>query len=216
MPEETPTKRKYNSERRQAQARETRSQIVQAARRLFIERGYAGTTIEAIAQEAGVAVETVYSAFGSKRALLSRLMGVLVRGDEEPTPLLDRPGPQSVHAERDQRKQVRLFAHDITGILQRVAPIFVVVRTASQTEPEIANILQGMLDGRLQNLTHFVEWLAENGPLRDNLAIADATDIVWTITTPEVHQLLTVDRGWSSARYEEWLAGVLTTLLLPE
>ena len=216
MPEETPTKRKYNSERRQAQARETRSQIVQAARRLFIERGYAGTTIEAIAQEAGVAVETVYSAFGSKRALLSRLVGVLVRGDEEPTPLLDRPGPQSVHAERDQRKQVRLFAHDIAGILQRVAPIFVVVRTASQTEPEIANILQGMLDGRLQNLTQFVEWLAENGPLRDNLAIADAADIVWTITTPEVHQLLTVDRGWSAARYEEWLAGVLTTLLLPE
>ncbi len=216
MPEKTPTKRKYNSERRQAQARETRSQIVESARRLFIERGYAGTTIEAIAQEAGVAVETVYSAFGSKRALLSRLVGVLVRGDEEPTPLLDRPGPRSVHNERDQLKQVRLFAHDITGILQRVAPIFVVVRTASQTEPEIAKILQGMLDGRLQNLTKFVAWLAENGPLRGNLTIADAADIVWTITTPEVHQLLTVDRGWPAARYEEWLAGVLTTLLLPE
>ena len=186
-----------------------------AARRLFIERGYAGTTIEAIAQEAGVAVETVYSAFGSKRALLARMVGVLVLGDEEPTPLLERLGPQRVRAERNQRRQVQLFAHDIGGILERIGPIVMVVRTASATEPEIAGLLRGILEGRLENITQFVRWLADNGPLRDNLSVADAADIVWAVTSPELHHLMRVDRGWPAERYQDWLTDMLTALLLP-
>src|SRR5215204_3120445 len=101
MTEEIKPKRRYTSRRRQVQAAETRRQIVEAARQLFAERGYVGTTIEAIAQAAGVAGETVYATFGSKRAILARLVDVSVGGDEQPIPLLERPGPQAVQQERD-------------------------------------------------------------------------------------------------------------------
>src|SRR5690242_12563627 len=110
---ENQKKRRYHSTRRQAQASETRQQILAAARSLFITRGFAGTTMEAVAQEAGVAVETVYVAFGSKRTLLARLVDRAVGGDDEPIQILDRPAPQQVKAEPDQRQQLQLFAGDM-------------------------------------------------------------------------------------------------------
>jgi AcrR family transcriptional regulator len=214
MGDQNRTKRKYVSHRRQAQARETQSQIVQAARRLFIERGYTGTTIEQIAAEAGVAVETVYATFGSKRVVLSRLVHVSVVGDNEPVPLLERQGPQAVRRERDQRRQIAIFANDIRGIMERVGPVSGIMRTAAETEPDIAALLRGILEERLLGMTQFVSWLAGNGPLRDGLAIADAAETVWTLTSAEVHHLLTVDRGWSGDRYEAWLRDALDRLLL--
>src|SRR5947209_9675697 len=109
MSDQSRTKRKYDSSRRQAQAQQTQRQLVEAARRLFMERGYTGTTIEQIAREAGVAVETVYATFGSKRAVLARLLNVSVRGDDGPAPLLEREGPQGVAREHDQQRQVEGF-----------------------------------------------------------------------------------------------------------
>src|SRR5260370_42152507 len=109
-------KRRYDSTRRQAQARETRQQILAAARVLFIAHGFAGTTMEAVAQEAGVAVETVYTAFKSKRTLLARLVDRAVGGDDEPIHILDRPGPQQVKSEPDQRRQLQLFASGMAQI----------------------------------------------------------------------------------------------------
>src|SRR5690242_16452093 len=103
-------KRTYNSTRRQAQARQTRQQIAIAAHRLFTERGYSGATIEAIAQKAEVAPETIYATFGNKRKILSYLMNIAVGGDEEPILLLDRPEPQEAMRESDQRRQLSLFA----------------------------------------------------------------------------------------------------------
>src|SRR5690242_11502797 len=103
----TKPKRAYNSSRRQAQARQTRQQIADAARKLFIERGYAGATMEAVAQEAGVATETVYAVFGNKKKILSHLMDIAIGGDDEPLSLLDRAGPQAIKQERDQRRQLR-------------------------------------------------------------------------------------------------------------
>ena len=213
MAEQIRTKRKYVSHRRQAQARETQGQIVQAARRLFLQRGYTGTTIEQIAVEAGVAVETVYATFGSKRAVLSRLVGVSVAGDNEPVPFLERQRPQAVLEEQDQHRQIKMFAHSIREIMERVGPVFGVMRTAAETEPDIAALLQGILQERLQGMTQFVNWLAGNGPLRNRMAMADASEMVWTLTSAEVHHLLTVDRGWSADRYEAWLRDSLTRLL---
>src|SRR4028118_1019421 len=120
MSAEQHPKRRYNSTRRQAQSAETRRQIVEAARGLFAEHGYAGTTMEMLAQAAGVAVETVYAIFGNKRAILVRLVDVSVGGDEAPVALLDRAGPQALLRERDQRRQVRMFAHGIREIMERM------------------------------------------------------------------------------------------------
>jgi AcrR family transcriptional regulator len=209
------TKRRYNSARRQIQARETRLSILEAARQLFTTRGYAGATMEGIAQEAGVAVETVYMAFGSKRAVLARLVDLAVAGDEEPILLLDRPGPQRVRSEPNQRRQMRLFAHDIAQIMERVGPLFAVMRSAALTEPEIATLLQRLLADRRESMMVFAGWVERNGSLRAGLSADEAADSVWTLSSAEVHHLLRMDRGWTMERYEQWLGDSLITLLLP-
>lgn len=208
-------KRSYNSARRQAQARETRRQILEAARRLFTTRGYVGTTMEALAAEAGVAVETVYATFGSKRAVLARLVDISVGGDERPIPILERSEPQRMRAEPDQRRQLRLFAAGIREIMERVGPLFGVMRGAAATEPEIAELLRGLLVARHQAMGMVVQWLEHNGPLRAGLSADEAADTLWTLSSAEVHQLLTEDRGWAGERYERWLGDTLIALLLP-
>lgn len=208
-------KRRYNSSRRKLQAQATRRQIVEAARLLFTERGYTGTTIDAIAQQAGVATETVYAAFGSKRAILARLFSVSLVGDEDLTPLLERPGPQTVFRERDQRRQIFMFAQDISTIMARVAVLFEVARTAASTEPEIAELLKHLLKERLSAMQVFVERISTNGPFRDGLTSSQAAETVWVISSAEVFRLLTVDRGWSGEQYAAWLGETLARLLLP-
>jgi TetR/AcrR family transcriptional regulator of autoinduction and epiphytic fitness len=208
-------KRRYDSTRRQAQARETRQQILTAARSLFITRGFSGTTIEAIAQEAGVAVETVYVSFGNKRTLLAQLVDRAVGGDDEPIQILDRPAPQQVKSEPDQRRQLHMFARDMADIMERVGPLFGVMRAAATTEPEIAALLERLLGARRDNIGTFVQWLAHHGPLRPGLSNDEATDTAWSLTSAEVHHLLTVDRGWSKEHYSQWLGDTLVLVLLP-
>lgn len=215
MPEKSKTKRRYDSTRRKAQARATRRQIVEAARELFNERGYAGTTMDAIAQQAGVAVETIYASFGNKRAVLKRLVDVSLVGDDQEIPLLNRPGPQAVMRERDQHRQVRMFAHDISEIMGRVAVLFEVMRTAAKTEPEIAELLQEMLENRLAGMRVFIQSLVANGPLREGLTESEAAESVWALTSAEIYRLLTEDRQWPAEEYEHWLGDTLTRLLLP-
>ena len=215
MTQPSSLKRVYNSTRRQAQARETRMQILSAARKLFIAYGYAGATIEAIAQEAGVAAETVFAIFGNKRTILVRLVDVAVGGDDQPIPLLQRSGPQATLQESDPTRQLHLFAQDISTILERVAPLFEVLRMAAKTEPDIAELLKNLLQERFKNMTFFVQSLFAHGPLQQGLEQVQAAEIVWTITSPEVFRLLTQDRGWSREQYIAWLGSTLVRLLLP-
>jgi AcrR family transcriptional regulator len=162
-----------------------------------------------------VAVETVYATFGNKRAILARLVDVMVVGDEEPVALLDRPGPQAVLREPDQRRQVRMFAHDIRAIMQRMSPIFEILRSAAKTEPDIAALLQGILQGRLEGMTFFVAALCKNGALRPDLSRLSAAETAWALSSAEMYRLLTVDRSWSGEQYEQWLGDTLIVLLLP-
>ncbi len=163
MSAKTSTIRKYDSTRRQAQARQTRLHIAEAARVLFLERGYAGTSIEAIAERAGVAPETIYAAFKNKRNVLSFLFDISIGGDDEDIRLLDRPDPQAVLRETDQHLQLSLFARDITKILQRAAPIFEILRIAGKTEPEIAELVQRLLRERMANMSMVAKSVAANG-----------------------------------------------------
>jgi AcrR family transcriptional regulator len=210
-----PTKRPYNSTRRQAQAQETHRQILEAAKTLFLERGYSGASIAAIAEAAGVAPETVFAIFGNKRTILARLIDLSVGGDEQPIPLLERPGPQAVFHEADPVRQLHRFAQDISSILERVAPLFEVMRLAAKTEPEIAMLLKNILQQRMRNMETFTASLTAHGPLRSGLDARQAAEIVWAITSPELFNLLRSDRGWSSERYVGWLGDTLTRLLLP-
>jgi AcrR family transcriptional regulator len=207
-------KRRYHSKRREQQAKATRRDCVEAAARLFAEHGYVGTTMEAIAREANVAVQTVYAAFATKRAILRRLVDIAVVGDEEPVPLLERQGPKTVLRERDQHRQIAMFASDISQIMERVSPLFEVLRVAASTEPEIAALLDELLHKRLQGVRFFVDAVAARGRLRTGMTTDQAAQTVWALSSPDVHRLLTVKLGWSREDYQAWLQDMLQATLL--
>jgi AcrR family transcriptional regulator len=214
MSQPTP-KRKYDSSRRQTQARQTRLQIAEAARKLFLQRGYAGATIEAIAEEAQVAKETFYAIFKNKCRVLAFLLDISVGGDDQKVRILDRPEQQAVLHDTDPKRQLHLFAQGIADVMARAAPVFEVMRVAAKTEPEIARRVKHLYQERLDNMTTVVRHFAAHGPLRDGLDEGRAAEIVWATTSPELFQLLTEYRAWSKAQYSQWLEETLTRLLLP-
>jgi hypothetical protein len=138
-----------------------------------------------------------------------------VWGDDQPMNPRERPGVVAVLQERDQRRQIEMFARHDRGIMERVGPLHYVMRAAEQAEPEIAALLREGLEGRRVGLMHFVRGLRSNGPLRAGLSESAAADTVWAVTSPDVHRLLTVNCGWSGDQYEHWLADTLARLLLP-
>ena len=204
-------RRPYRSERRAEQSEQTRTRVLDAALTLFRDRGYEGASIAAIAQQAGVSEETVYARFGNKRTLLGELVSRAARGDD-PRPVTEQAGPQALASATDQREQLRLFAADVTGRLERAAPLVIVVAGASRSDPELAALLDRLHADRRRNLAVLVDELAANGPLR--LRRAEAVDTVWALTSPELHQLLVGVRGWTSRRFRDWLADSLAALLL--
>lgn len=214
MPKVKP-RRAYDSSLRRRQASETRMRILDAAQRVFSDRGYAAGTMEAVASGAGVAVDTVYATFGSKREVLRSLLDVRVGGDDAPIDLLDRPGPQAVRAERDQHAQLSAFAQDVSQIIERVRPVDDIIRGAAAVDADIAALRARVQESRHQSMRKFVSWVAANGPLRAGLTEEDAATIVWTLTSPEVHGLLRGVRQWSPRRYTAWLEETLTRTLLP-
>jgi AcrR family transcriptional regulator len=208
-------RRRYDSVLRQEQARQTRARILDAAERLFSERGYANATIEAIASGAGVATDTVYATFRNKQGVLHALLDVRVAGDELPIGVLDREGPQAVKVDRSQARQVARFADDVTGILERARPVDDIMRGAAAVDPDIAALRIRMQEGRYDNMRQLASWLTANGPLRDGMTEEEAATIAWAVASPEVHGLLRVGRGWTQERYRDWLAATLTRTLLP-
>ncbi len=206
-------RRPYHSPRRLQQAAETRELVLDAAEQLFKERGYAGTSMAAVAGLAGVSPESVYGHFGSKRVLLGELFRRAVRG-ADPAPVPEQEVPRTLAASTDQRELLRRFAADIAPRLERAAPLITVLAAAAQSDPELAKLLATLHADRLSNLQVLVDALAANGPLR--LPAGEAVETVWALTSPELHQLLVRLRGWTRRRYEEWLAASLAELLLPE
>lgn len=207
-------KRKYDSSRRKAQARETRRLIVDSARSLFIERGYDKSTIDAIAEKAAVSSETVYAVFGNKRNILKHLLDISIGGDDQPIHLMKRPDPQAVLLATDPVLQIQMFAIDITGILERVAPIFEILRTAAKMDSELESLVRHMLKERLENMTMLVEQLKKNKGLRKEIQVTEAAELIWTITSPDVFLLLTRDLQYSSEKYGKWLETNLKRLIL--
>jgi TetR/AcrR family transcriptional regulator, regulator of autoinduction and epiphytic fitness len=204
-------RRPYRSPRREQQAEQTRLLVLDAAERLFKEHGYVGTSMAAVAAEAGVSPETVYGHFGSKRVLLGELFRRAVRG-ADPAPVPEQEVPRRLAAMTDQREQLRLFAADITPRLERGAPLVAVLAAAAQSDPELAELLTTLHADRLRNLRVLVDALAANGALR--LPADEALETVWALTSPEMQQLLVRERGWTRQRYEEWLVASLTGVLL--
>lgn len=207
--------RRYNSPRRLQQAEETHANILKAANRLFRSEGWAKATIAAIAREAGVSSETIYSVFANKRTLIQRLIVGAARRDAPDTMLVEQTGPKAIFAATDPADQVRRFAHDVTDVLSNVAPLMAVVRTGAASEPELAALYSQLQTGRRQNLAIFVSALARNGGLREGLDLDAASATVWRLASPEMFTLVTESEAVENQDYAEWLRHSLELLLLP-
>ena len=200
---------------RRAKARLTRASIIEAAGDLFVELGYLGTSIQAIADRAGVSRATVFNSVGGKLHLLRAAFDVATVGDDEPIPLTQRREARAVLDEPDQRKAVGLYAVMVTGVSERVVGIYEVFRSAAGVDLEAREQWAQIQSERLGGAHGFVRILRTKGPLRKGLNAKRAGDVVWTLIDASLYQRLVVERGWTSKEFEHWLARRMTTELLP-
>ena len=202
--------------RRARKALVTRHRMLDAAETLFVRDGYAAATIAAIAEEADVAVQTVYAVFGNKRTILSELLAIRVAGDDDATPLQSREQWQAIEREPDPHRQLALLAALATQIGNRIGDLYQVLAGAAGSDPEIAELYRRQQQARYQDQQHLARSLARKGALKQGLSQATATDIMWTIANPDTHHALISERRWTPDQYEQWLAHTLTCALLPE
>ncbi len=199
----------------QARTRLARSAVVRTARALFLERGYAGTTIEAISDLSDVPPATVYRLFSSKLGILKALLDVSIAGDDAAVALEDRLHVRALLADRDPRNQLAGLARTIRGIMSRAEPLHRILVSAAGSDPDAAALLAELLRQRQHGHAQIARSLARAGALRPELGERDADDIIHAVTSPEVYRLLVWDRVWPPERYEQWLKGILIDQLLP-
>jgi AcrR family transcriptional regulator len=197
-------KRPYDASRRQAQARETRAQVVRAAHDLFLEHGYGGTTVADVAGAAGVSPETIYGAFGSKAGLLHRVWDVTIGGDDEEVVFHERPEILAMRAEKDLRKRLAMHAQHYTSISYRTVPFTLMVQAASGHEPAAADLLAEMGRQRYEGMRVMAAAAAATGQL--GVSEEECRDVMWTTTDGALWHRLVEQRRWSDARFSAWLA----------
>ncbi len=209
-----PPSRKYRSPLRAAQAEQTRTAILDAARILFVAKGWSGTTIAAVADAASVSNETVYSVFGNKSSILRAVVAYSVRGFFDARPLLEQREPVEIAAETDCRRQIAMFARHIATVLSRVAPVMAVVRAAAEADTKMARLYAELHAGRRTNLSTFADALISNGGLRPGLDRNTVIGTVWRLTSPELFLLMRNIEGKDIDAYAVWLEDSLAALLL--
>jgi AcrR family transcriptional regulator len=195
-------------------ARATRRRIIDSAAELFIANGYAATTLEQVAEGAGVAVQTVYFHFGNKRTVLKEAVDIATVGDDEPVPLLDRPWVQQTRTEPDPQRLVALWVRNSRTIFGRIAPIMRVVRDAAGVDPDMAAQWETNERQRAVAFGVLAQLLADRGVLKPGMSVNEATDIVFALLSTEVYLLFTTTRGWTPAHWERWTAATLASSLL--
>ncbi|MGW4326418.1 TetR/AcrR family transcriptional regulator [Nocardia sp. NPDC004573] len=199
---------------RAAKTMANRAKMLAAARELFTTRGYTATTMKAIAERAGMAEQTLYFTFATKRAILSELLDIEIAGDTEPVATLDRPWFAAAVAAAPI-EQIRLQVAAAATIHARVGPLLEVIRSAAATAPELAELWETNFAQRHLVQLRLAEALAAKTPLRRGLAAARAADIALATLAPEIYRLLVHERGWTAAEWESWAAEALILQLLP-
>ena len=214
MAEPVKTKRRYDATRRREQAAATSREILEAAQRLFEERGYAATTIAAIAAEAGVALKTVYVAFETKSGLLRSLWHLRLRGDADDVPVAERQWFRDGLEAPDPERQLRLTARNSRAVKLRAADLMRVMRDAAGTDPDIAALWQRIQDDFYANQRSIVDALQAKQALSPGLDAARGADILWTLNHPDVWHLLVGERGWTPDEWEQWFGDAVCAQLL--
>jgi AcrR family transcriptional regulator len=201
--------------RRKAKAKATRAAVIAAATQLFIEQGYLGTTIEAVAHLAGVSRATVFNSVGGKLQLLRAAYDVALVGDDEPVALPQRPQARAVIDEPDPHRAVELYATMVTSVNRRVVGIYEAFRAAAGADPRARGEWEQIQHERLGGTRGFLGLLAAKAPLQTALDKEHAGDVVWTLIDASLYQRLVIERAWTSEQFRLWLARRLRQELLP-
>lgn len=205
------SRRPYDSSRRRQAAAAARTAMLDAGRALFVERGYAGTTVADIANAAGVAPATVAAAFGGKAGLLKRLVDVGIAGDDAPIAVNDREIARQVSAEPDPRRQLDLLAGYVTEVHGRLAELQDVLVQASGVDEQVRNEAAREQARRRIGMAEFVARV-------DRAALAvdpeTAADVIWALTEPRLYLGLVRERRWTPERYRGWLSAQLAAAVL--
>jgi AcrR family transcriptional regulator len=211
---ETRTSRPYRSPRREAQARATRLDVLSAARRLFVDRGYAATTMSEVATAAGVTRKTVTTSFPTKRDLLMAVWDLALKGEDSQVPMAMQEWSMQVMAEPDPYRQLALVARNTRLIRDRAGDVMAALAAAAAADPEIATQQKQMTKEYYANQGRIIESLAGKGALRTDLTVAEANDLLFTLNSGHVYHDLVQLCGWSPERFEVWLTATLQQQLL--
>jgi AcrR family transcriptional regulator len=211
-----PRRRRYDASRRRAAAQGKRRTLVEAAHRLFLARGYAGTTMAAIASAAGVSHETVYALLGSKAAVFRAVVETALSDTGEPVHPLERDYARAVLAERDPVRIVEVYAEAMRLTQERVAPLVGVLDQAAATDADLRAYRDELVERRARYAGVLARHIAEVGGLRDGLAVETAADTLFAMNSAEFFLLLTRDRGWTPEAFGRWLADTWRRLLLAD
>jgi len=207
-------KRAYHSPRRDEQAAVTRKAVLNAARNLFVSKGYTATTVAEIAEQARVSVDTVYATVGRKPALMRELVETAISGTETAVPAERRDYVARVRAATSARDKISIYAQAITDIHERMAPVFLALRDAATTDQECASVWAEIAKRRATNMGTFAADLRATGELRADLSDQQVADIIWSMNAPEFWVLLVRERAWTPAQFAAWLTDAWARLLL--
>ena len=204
-----------NSGRGQARTRLARRAVIDTARTLFLERGYAATTVEAISEHSDVPIATVYRLFSSKLGILKALLDISIAGDDDALALQDRHEIASLFTEDDPHKLLSGFAAVTAAINERTNDVYHVLVSAAGSEPGAAELLDELQQQRDRGQGQLARSLARARAraLKPGLRERDAADVIHALMSPELYRLLVRDRRWSPERYRQWLASTLTQQL---
>jgi TetR/AcrR family transcriptional regulator of autoinduction and epiphytic fitness len=207
-------KRRYDSAHRQSQALQTRQAILQAAGELFVEPGYAATPLTAVAAEAGVAIQTVYKAFGTKQGLLSALVDVTIAGDDEPAALQDRQFVEEIAGAADAGDKLAIYAAHLADTHERQAQMMLALAGAATADAGAAEVWQKNLDERRAGMAMFAADLLGTGQVRADHSADTVTDVLWLAMDVRNYDWLVRKRGWSHERFQRWYVDTVSAAIL--
>jgi AcrR family transcriptional regulator len=206
-------KRPYDASGRQAQARARRSRVVSAAAALFERDGYRATTVAAVAAEAEVSPEMVYKAFGSKAALAKAAFDVALAGDDQPTPIRERPAMTAIRAEPELRRKIEMFVDGLVLRLERSARIQIMVRDGRHVDESLQQIWDQLQHEGLTGMRLLAQQLLDTGQVRSDTTLEEVTDVLWNYLAIDHYERLVMLRGWPLERYRTWLTRAVTEAL---
>ncbi|HKY15787.1 MAG TPA: helix-turn-helix domain-containing protein [Microthrixaceae bacterium] len=214
MTEPVKAQRTYDGTRRRELARQSRRAVLASAQTLFLERGFAATTMADVARAAGVSIPNVYKVFTNKVGLAKAVFDTAIAGDDEPVPMTERESLMKVRNEPDPHRKLVFYGDHLATVAPRHVPFQLVILDAAASDADAAKVWDQLQAERLRGMTMFAKELTAGGHLRDGVTAREARDVLWTYNSAELYRLLVIERGWSPRRYGRWVAAALIAALL--